>query len=83
MKRSLRIVATLLVTSAALAYILTQIHVIKTWHIIENASIPWRVLSAASFTELSITPWSTVCQRIVVEPSTSGLINSAAYNSSM
>ena len=33
MKRSLRVVATLLVTSAALAYILTQIQVVKTWHI--------------------------------------------------
>ena len=47
MKRSLRVVATLLVTSAALAYILTQIQVVKTWHIIENASIPWLVASAA------------------------------------
>ena len=47
MKRFLRVAATLLVTSAALAYILTQIHVVKTWHIIENASIPWLVASAA------------------------------------
>jgi glycosyltransferase 2 family protein len=47
MNRSLRVVATLLVTSAALAYILTQIHVVRTWHIIENASVPWLVLSAA------------------------------------
>jgi glycosyltransferase 2 family protein len=47
MKRSLRVAATLLVTSAALAYILTQIHVVRTWHIIENASIPWLVASAA------------------------------------
>ncbi len=46
MKRWLRIVATLVVTSAALAYILTQIHVVKTWHILENASVPWVVLSA-------------------------------------
>jgi glycosyltransferase 2 family protein len=47
MRRPLRVAATLLVTSAALAYILTQIHVVKTWHIIESASIPWLVLSAA------------------------------------
>jgi uncharacterized membrane protein YbhN (UPF0104 family) len=47
MKRWLRVAATLLVTSAALAYILTQIHVVKTWHIIENASVPWLVASAA------------------------------------
>jgi uncharacterized protein (TIRG00374 family) len=47
MKRSLRIAATLIVTSAALAYILTQIHVVKTWHILENASVPWLLISAA------------------------------------
>jgi uncharacterized protein (TIRG00374 family) len=47
MKRPLRIAATLLVTSVALAYILTQVHVVRTWHIIENASIPWLVVSAA------------------------------------
>jgi len=46
MKRRIRIVATLVVTSAALAYILTQIHVVKTWHILENASLPWVLLSA-------------------------------------
>ena len=47
MKRPLRIAATLLVTGAALAYILTQVHLVRTWHIIENASIPWLLVSAA------------------------------------
>ena len=47
MKRILRLAATLLVTSLALAYILTQVHVVRTWHIVENASIPWLLLSAA------------------------------------
>ena len=55
MKRSLRVVATLLVTSAALAYILTQIHVVRTWHILENASIPWLILSA-SLTLVTVPP---------------------------
>ncbi|HZT15276.1 MAG TPA: lysylphosphatidylglycerol synthase transmembrane domain-containing protein [Gaiellaceae bacterium] len=47
MKHRLRVVATLVVTSAAIAYILTQIHPQKTWHILENASAPWVALSAA------------------------------------
>ncbi|HEY2326933.1 MAG TPA: lysylphosphatidylglycerol synthase transmembrane domain-containing protein [Gaiellaceae bacterium] len=46
MKRWLRIAATLAVTSAAVAYILTQIHPVRTWHILENASVPWVLLSA-------------------------------------
>ncbi len=47
MKPRLRVVATLVVTSAAIAYILTQIHPQRTWHILENASAPWIALSAA------------------------------------
>ncbi|HEX5449653.1 MAG TPA: lysylphosphatidylglycerol synthase transmembrane domain-containing protein [Gaiellaceae bacterium] len=55
MKRWLRILATLVVTSAALTYILTQIHVVKTWHILENASLPW-VLLSAGLTLITVPP---------------------------
>jgi uncharacterized protein (TIRG00374 family) len=47
MKRTLRVVATLLVTSLAVAYILSKVDVGKTAHIIASASVPWLVLSAA------------------------------------
>jgi uncharacterized protein (TIRG00374 family) len=46
MKRTVRVVATLVVTSAAVAYIVTQVDLAKTWDIITNASVPWLVLSA-------------------------------------
>jgi glycosyltransferase 2 family protein len=46
MKRWLRPVATVLVSSAAVAYILTKIDLDKTWHIISTASVPWLLLSA-------------------------------------
>jgi hypothetical protein len=54
-KRWLRIAATLAVTSAAVAYILTQVHVVKTWHILENASVPWVLLSAV-LTVITVPP---------------------------
>ncbi len=47
MKRWLRVAATLVVTSLAVAYILSKIDVGKTAHIIGSASVPWLVLSAA------------------------------------
>jgi hypothetical protein len=47
MKRALRVLATLAVTSAAIAYILSKIDVGKTAHIIGNASLPWLGVSAA------------------------------------
>jgi glycosyltransferase 2 family protein len=47
MKRTLRVAATLLVTSLAVAYILSKVDVGKTAHIIASASVPWLVLSAA------------------------------------
>jgi len=47
MKRSLKIAATLLVTSAAVAYILSQVDLGKTKDIIASASVPWLLLSAA------------------------------------
>jgi glycosyltransferase 2 family protein len=46
MKRSVRVVATLLVTAAAVAYIVSKVDLGKTAHIIGSASIPWLVLSA-------------------------------------
>jgi glycosyltransferase 2 family protein len=44
--RKLRVAATLTVTSLAVAYILTQINVGKTIHIIGDASVPWLIVSA-------------------------------------
>ena len=46
MKRSVRVVATLLVTAAAVVYIVSKVDLGKTAHIIGSASIPWLVLSA-------------------------------------
>jgi uncharacterized protein (TIRG00374 family) len=47
MTRPVRVVATLLVTSAAVAYILSKVDLGKTVDIITGASVPWLVLSAA------------------------------------
>jgi len=46
MKRPLRVGATLVVTSAAIAYILSKVDVGKTAHTIGSASPPWLVASA-------------------------------------
>ena len=46
MKRVIRVAATLLVTSLAVAYILSKIDLGKTAHIIGSASVPWLVVSA-------------------------------------
>ena len=46
MKRWLRVAATLLVTAAAVGYILSKVDLGKTAHIIGSASVPWLVLSA-------------------------------------
>jgi hypothetical protein len=46
MKRWLKIAATLLVTSLAVAYILSQVDLGKTKDIIASASVPWLFLSA-------------------------------------
>jgi uncharacterized protein (TIRG00374 family) len=45
MRRSVRIAATVVVTSAAVAYIVSQVDLRKTWDIITSASVPWLVLS--------------------------------------
>jgi len=55
MKRWLRVLATLAVTSAAVAYILSKIDVGKTAHIIGDASLPWLALSAA-LTVITVPP---------------------------
>ena len=41
MKRSLRVVLTLIVTAAAVTYILVKIDLGKTAHILGTASVPW------------------------------------------
>ena len=46
MKRPLKVAATLLVTSLAVAYILSKVDLGKTKDILESASVPWLVLSA-------------------------------------
>ena len=46
MKKPIRVALTLVVTSAAVAYILSKIDVGKTAHIIGAASVPWLLLSA-------------------------------------
>ena len=45
-RRWVRVVATLVVTGAAVAYILSKVDLGKTLHIIRDASVPWLVLSA-------------------------------------
>jgi uncharacterized protein (TIRG00374 family) len=64
MSRWLRIAATLVVTSTAIAYILTQIHPRRTWHIIENASVPWLLLSAA-LTLVTVPPMAWRWQQLL------------------
>jgi uncharacterized protein (TIRG00374 family) len=46
MKRAIRVAATLVVTSLAIAYILSKIDVSKTAHTIGSASVPWLAASA-------------------------------------
>ena len=46
MKRWIRVAATLVVTSLAVAYILSKVNLGKTVDIITGASVPWLVLSA-------------------------------------
>jgi uncharacterized protein (TIRG00374 family) len=64
MKRAARIAATLLISGAALAYILTRIDVGKTLHIIGSASPGWLVLSAA-LTLVTVPPMSWRWQRLL------------------
>lgn len=64
MKRWLRVVATLVVTSLAVAYILSKIDVGKTAHIIGSASIPWLILSAC-LTLVTVPPMAWRWQQLL------------------
>jgi hypothetical protein len=57
-KKALRVAATLVVTSLAVAYILSKIDVGKTAHIIGDASVPWLVASAVlTLVTVPLTAW--------------------------
>ncbi|MGZ4292177.1 MAG: lysylphosphatidylglycerol synthase transmembrane domain-containing protein [Gaiellaceae bacterium] len=64
MKRSIRVALTLVVTSAAVAYILSKIDVGKTAHIIGSASVPWLVLSAV-LTIVTVPPMAWRWQQLL------------------
>jgi hypothetical protein len=64
MKRRLRVAATLVVTSLAVAYILAKVDVGRTAHIIGSASFPWLVLSAA-LTVVTVPPMAWRWQRLL------------------
>ena len=64
MKRSLKIAATLLVTSLAVAYILSKVDVGKTKDIITSASVPWLLLSAG-LTLVTVPPMGWRWQRLL------------------
>jgi hypothetical protein len=64
MKRSLKIAATLLVTSLAVAYILSQVDLGKTKDIIAAASVPWLLLSAL-LTVVTVPPMAWRWQRLL------------------
>jgi uncharacterized membrane protein YbhN (UPF0104 family) len=64
MKRSLKIAATLLVTSLAVGYILSKVDFGKTKDIITSASVPWLLLSAA-LTLVTVPPMGWRWQRLL------------------
>jgi len=64
MKRSIKIAATLLVTSLAVAYILSKVDIGKTKDIITSASVPWLLLSA-SLTLVTVPPMGWRWQRLL------------------
>jgi hypothetical protein len=55
MKRRLRVAATLLVTGAAVSYILLKIDLGKTWDILRSAS-PWWIALSAALTLVTVPP---------------------------
>ncbi len=55
MKRWLRIAGTLLVTGAAVAYILTKVDLGRTWDILRSAS-PWWIVLSAFLTLVTVPP---------------------------
>jgi glycosyltransferase 2 family protein len=64
MKRWLRVAGTLLVTSLAVAYILSKVDLGKTVDIITSASVPWLVLSA-SLTLITVPPMAWRWQQLL------------------
>jgi len=64
MKRSLKIGATLLVTSLAIAYILSKVDLGKTKDIITSASVPWLALSLV-LTVVTVPPMSWRWQQLL------------------
>jgi uncharacterized protein (TIRG00374 family) len=64
MKRSLRVVLTLLVSSLAVAYILDKIDLHKTFDILGNASVPW-VLLSVFLTIVTVPPMAWRWQRLL------------------
>src|SRR4051812_49852725 len=71
MKRGLRVAATVAVTAAAVAYIVSKVDIRKTADIIGNASVPWLVLSAA-LTLLTVPPMAWRWQRLLRAPGVEG-----------
>jgi uncharacterized protein (TIRG00374 family) len=64
MKRALRVLATLVVTGGAVAYILSKVDLGKTVDIIESASLPWLFLSAA-LTLVTVPPMAWRWRRLL------------------
>ncbi len=64
MKRSLRVLATLVVTGAAIAYIISKVDLGKTADIIRSASVPWLVLSFV-LTIATVPPMAWRWQRLL------------------
>jgi glycosyltransferase 2 family protein len=64
MKRPLKIAATLLVTSLAVAYILSKVDLGKTKDILTSASVPWVLLSAV-LTVITVPPMGWRWQRLL------------------
>jgi uncharacterized protein (TIRG00374 family) len=64
MKRRLRVAATLVVTSLAVAYILSKVDIGKTVDIITGASVPWLVLSAL-LTLITVPPMAWRWQQLL------------------
>ncbi|HZQ16281.1 MAG TPA: lysylphosphatidylglycerol synthase transmembrane domain-containing protein [Gaiellaceae bacterium] len=63
-RRAVRVAATLVVTGAAVAYILSKVDLSKTFDIIGNASVPWLVLSAA-LTVVTVPPMALRWQQLL------------------
>ena len=64
MNRPLRVALTLLVTAAAVAYILFKIDLGKTAHILGSASVPW-VLASIVLTLVTVPPMAWRWQRLL------------------